>query len=246
MNNDQELAVNVDNTNGLRDRTVVAFNTQATDNFDAVYDGNKLWGDPDRVSLYSENHNMPMARNTLTSISNNAVIPMGFDAGLPGSFTMSFEGLNSFDATSYIMLEDKQTHAWHNVRNGNYIFNGDTTDNLNRFVLHFTPASVINHTDATCNTLGIIHAEQPGTANWNYTVENNNAVVVSNGSLNAANPINLNVPVGVYTLTLVDNHNYTVLKQIQVSGLQGVQSSYVASANVVEQNADVTFTSTGC
>ena len=244
MNNDQELAINVDNTSGLRDRTVVAFNTQATDNFDPVYDGTKLWGDPDRVSLYSENNTMPMARNTLSSISNTSSVPVGFDAGLPGTFTMSFEGLNSFDATSYIMLEDKQTNAWHDVRNGNYVFSGDTTDNLARFVLHFTPAAVINHTDATCNTAGVIQVEQAGTANWNYTVANSSAVAISSGSLNNSNPITVNAAPGVYTLTLVDNHNYTVVKQIQVSGAQGVQASFVASATAVEQDDDVTFTST--
>ncbi len=244
MNNDQELAINVDNTNGLRDRTIVAFNTQATDNFDAVYDGNKLWGDPDRLSLYSENNNMPMARNTLSSISNNTTIPVGFDAGLPGAFTMSFEGLNSFDATSYIMLEDRKTNTWHDVRNGNYSFTGDTTDNLDRFVLHLTPPVVINHTDATCNTLGVIHAEQVGIANWNYVVTNSNGDQISSGSLNNNNPITVNAAQGVYTITLVDNHNYTVVKQIQVNGVQVVQSSFVTSANIVEQNEDVTFTST--
>lgn len=244
MNNDQELTVYVDNASGLRDMAIVAFNSQATNSFDPIYDGNKLWGDPDRLSLYSENNGMPMARNTLASINSTSTVPVGFDAGLPGTFTMSFEGLNSFDATSYIGLEDKKTNTWYNVRNGNYVFSGDTTDNLNRFVLHFTPAAVISHTDATCNSTGVIHAEQAGTSNWNYSLADNNGTVISNGTLNQNTPLTVNANAGVYTLTLVDNYNYTVVKQIQINGFDEVQSSFAVSSNTVEQDDDVSFTST--
>ena len=242
--NDQELAINVDNANGLRDRTVVAFNTDATNSFDPIYDGNKLWGDPERQSLYSENNSMPMARNTLNSINTTSTVNMGFDAGLPGTFTMTFEGLNTFDATSYITLEDRKTNIFHDVRSGNYTFTGDTADSRERFVLHFTAPAQITKTDATCSTQGTINVTQPGTANWNYTIANSSAVAVGSGSLNTSNPITLNVPVGVYTITLVDNNNYTVVKQVQVNGAQQVTATFNASATTVEQDADVTFTST--
>ncbi len=244
MNNDQELAINVDNATGLTDRTIVAFNSDATNSFDPIYDGNKLWGDPARQSLYTENNGMPMARNTLTSINNTSTVAMGFDCGTNGTFTMNFEGLNTFDATSYITVEDRKTNVFHDVRNGNYTFTSDTLDNLNRFVIHFTPAAVITKTDATCNTTGTINVVQPGTANWNYTVANSNSVAVSNGSLNTNSPITLHVPTGVYSITLVDNNNYTVVKQVQVNGVQQVTASFTASATTVEQDDNIQFVST--
>jgi len=244
QSNDQQLAINVDNTTGLTDRTVVAFNSDATNSFDPIYDGNKLWGDPARQSLYTENNGMPMARNTLTSINTASIVPMGFDCGTNGTFTMNFEGLNTFDATSYITVEDRKTNIFHDVRTGNYVFAADTNDNLNRFVIHFTPAAVITKTDATCNAPGTIHVVQPGTANWNYTIANSNTVAVGSGSLNASSPLVLNVPVGVYTVTLVDNNNYTVVKAIQVNGVQQVTASFTASATVVEQDDNIQFNST--
>jgi PKD repeat protein len=169
---------------------------------------------------------------------------MGFDCGTNGTFTMNFEGLNTFDATSYITVEDRKTNIFHDVRSGNYTFTGDTLDNLNRFVIHFTPAAVITKTDATCNTAGTINVVQPGTANWSYTVTNSNSVAIGSGSLNTNSPIAVNVPTGVYTITLVDNNNYTVVKQVQVNGAQQVVSSFTTTSNIVEQDADVVFTST--
>ena len=245
LTNDHELSVYVDNdANGLRDKTIVAFNASATDGFDPIYDGNKLGGDPNRLSLYSMNNSLPMARNTLTSINNTSTVDMNFDAGTSGTFTMSFDGLNSFDPTSYIMLEDKKTNTMYNVRNGNYTFTGDTADSKNRFVLHFTPAAEITQTDATCSTTGTINVTQPGTANWNYTVTDNSNVTVSSGILNQITPIAVNANPGVYTITLVDNNNYTVAKQVQVTGMQQVVASFNTTATTVQQDDEVTFTAT--
>lgn len=244
QSNDQQLVINVDNTNGLTDRTIVAFNSDASNGFDPVYDGNKLWGDPARQALYTDNNGMPMARNTLTSINATSTVEMGFDCGTSGTFNMNFEGLNTFDATSYITLEDRKTNTWHNVRNGNYVFAGDTNDNLSRFVIHFTPPAQVTKSDATCSAQGTINVIQPGTATWNYTVTNSSAVVIANGTLNNNLPIAVLASPDVYTISLVDNNNYTVVKQVQVNGAQQVIATFNTSTSTVEQDADVVFTST--
>jgi len=186
-----------------------------------------------------------MAINTQPSISDAGSIPMGFEPGVSGTYTLSFDGLASFDPTSYIMLEDKQTGTMYNVRSGAYTFTSNASDNWNRFVLHFTPAATISTTAATCSEQGMINITQPGTANWNYSLVDNNNAVVSSGTLNAGSPVVASVSAGVYTATLVDNNGYTVVKNIQVTGAETVVASFDASATSVMQDQQVSFTSTG-
>jgi len=156
---------------------------------------------------------------------------------------MSFDGISSFDPTSYIMLEDKQLNVWHNARNGNYTFSANATDNKERFVLHFTPKAEITANNSDCNNSGTISIVQPGTANWTYTIANTNGTVAT-GTLNQNNPIAQSATPGVYTITLVDNNNYTVVKQVQVIGTTPVTANMTASANTAEVAEDINFSNT--
>ena len=241
---DQQLDVYVEDANGFMDKAVVGFSVDATDTFDAVYDANKIAASG-RVLLYSMNNNLPLARNILTSIKTTSTVDLAFDPGNTGSFKMHFDKINTFDPTSYVMLEDKKTNLWYDAKDtSGYLFTADTSDARSRFVLHFTPATEITQTDATCTSQGTINVTQPGTATWTYTVTNSSASVVSTGTLNQATPITLNANPGVYDITLIDNNNYTVVKQVQVTGGQQVQSSFTASDLVVEEGVEITLNST--
>ncbi|MFN8285147.1 MAG: PKD domain-containing protein [Chitinophagales bacterium] len=244
--NDQELTITAANTaTQLLDVTTVAFNTDATVNMDAQYDGMKVAGALNRHTLYTHNAN-PMqwlAVNTLKSIEETSTVPVGFEAGISGNYSFSFGGVNSFDPTSYITLEDKKLNIFHDVRSGDYSFTADATDNFDRFVLHFTPAAKINTTNASCSASGQINIEQPGAASWNYSVTNSNGVVVSSGTLNQANPVTVSAATGVYTVSLTDANNYTVVKNIQVSGAQQMTAGITTSATVAETGEDIVFNS---
>jgi len=245
-NNTQLVVTSTNTSTGLVDETTVAFNTAATTGYDAMYDAYKLPGELTRHTMYTvANNGRWMAINTQPSISDAGSIPMGFEPGVSGTYTLSFDGLASFDPTSYIMLEDKQTGTMYNVRSGAYTFTSNASDNWNRFVLHFTPAATISTTAATCSEQGMINITQPGTANWNYSLVDNNNAVVSSGTLNAGSPVVASVSAGVYTATLVDNNGYTVVKNIQVTGAETVVASFDASATSVMQDQQVSFTSTG-
>ncbi|MCX6197679.1 MAG: lamin tail domain-containing protein [Bacteroidetes bacterium] len=233
------------NGNGFGDATTLSFNSSSTNQFDADYDLRKQRSNLGQPTLFTGNNSFPYAINTQTSIAQASTVALGMIPGADGTYTITINGVNSFDPTSYIWLEDKVTGAMQNVRDNNsYTFSMTNMENVNRFVIHFTPAAVITKTDATCNAAGTINVVQPGAANWNYTVANSNTVAVGSGSLNASSPLVLNVPVGVYTVTLVDNNNYTVVKAIQVNGVQQVTASFTASATVVEQDDNIQFNST--
>lgn len=231
---------------GLVDFANVGFNANATNGFDPNFDALKIAGDISRHCLYTTVSNGDwMYQNVNQSIAQTPAVPMGFRPGVSGTYTLSFDGINSFDATTYITLEDTKLNVTYNVRNGDYSFTSDaTSDSWNRFVLHFTPPAIILTQDANCEQPGMINIEQPGSANWNYTITDNNNVTVSSGALNSGNPVSVSVTPGVYTLTLNDNAGYTVVKTLQVQGSQPVVAAFTASATTAQVLDNIVFTGT--
>ena len=199
----EQLQLNVINQNtGLEDKSIISFDGNATDQFDATYDAYKMGGSLSRHTLYTLNNGNWMSVNTLQSIAQTSTIDVGFEPGISGNYTMKFEGINSFDPTSYIMLEDKKLNIFYDVRQGDYNYTSDAADDWNRFVLHFTPKAEVTTVDQQCSTLGTINVTQPGTANWTYTLTDNNNTTVSSGTLNETAPLTASVNTGTYTLTL--------------------------------------------
>jgi hypothetical protein len=133
----------------------------------------------------------------------------------------------------------------HNVRNGNYSFTANITDAQDRFVLHFTPKAEIQAANATCQNNGQITIEQPGAANWNYTITDNATnVTMAQGTLNSSNPVAVAAPSGVYNITLTDNNGYQVIKNVQVNGQTPIAATMTANTNTVEVDETITLSNT--
>lgn len=240
--NDHQLVITATNNNtSLIDITTVAFNSDATSGFDPDYDANKLSGSLGRHNLYTSNNGKWMSKNILRSIEETSTVNLNMEAGVTGSYTFNFDGLSSFDPTSYIMLEDKKLGTMYDVRNGDYNFTSDASDAWERFVLHFTPAAQVATTPQDCDAPGTITVTQPGTAVWSYQVTGSDTTVVGAGVLSNNDSITLIVPAGTYTLTLVDSNNYTVMKTITVAGTYTSPASFTSNTTTAETGDDVMF-----
>jgi PKD repeat protein len=168
---------------------------------------------------------------------------MGLRPEVNGTMSIAATGIETFDATTYIYLEDKKTGNWHNMRDGAYTFITTKTDAQSRFVLHFTPPASILTTDASCEAAGQINIEQPGSASWNYKVTDQSNVTVASGTLNNSSPVTITANTGIYSLTLSDNTGYVVLKTIQVGGSQPVIAAFNSSVTTAQAQDNVTFSS---
>lgn len=230
--------------NGFNDITYVEFNSSATGNYDVELDSRKPLSVLGQPSLFTFNNN-PAERlsvNVNRSITESPEVPMNFIPGANGTFTFSIAGINSFDPTSYILLEDKMTGQWIDLRqNPAYTFTSTTADAHARFVLHFTPATVISSSNATCNAQGLINLSQTGAAVWSCAVVSNQGNNIGSGTLSNVSPLSLSVPAGVYTVTLTDANNYVVVKNIQVNGVNPGTAAMAVSATTAETGEEITF-----
>ncbi len=244
INNAETLNIEISG-NGFMDATDLSFNVNSTNTFDADYDLRKQRSDLGQPTLFTGNHTFPYAVNNLTGIQQTSTVEMGVIPGAPGNYTITINGISSFDPTSYIYLEDKVTGTLQNVRTNNtYTFSMTTTESVDRFVLHFTPKAELSSTNSSCAGQGQINIEQPGTANWSYTVVDHNTTTIATGTLNQNSPIQLSVAAGVYTVTLIDNNGYTVVKQMQVTGASPITANFSSSKQTAEEGEQINFTVT--
>ncbi len=221
------LDLKVQGNNSI-DYARVCFYEQATENFDGDYDAYKLFSYSSVASeLYSvTKDNTSLAINTqpLTAMDGGQV-PVAFKVGLAGNYTLSAEKLNSFDASTYITLEDKATNTLQKLNdNPVYAFTASVQDNADRFVLHFKNASSVPNAVSSENVKiyvadgNIVVTTQEAT-NSEIRVNNILGQQVLRNETNGNSRTVLNaqsLPNGVYIVSMIVN-NKTISQKVVVN-----------------------------
>lgn len=118
---------------GAAKRSVIRFNESATEGFDLAWDGYYLRGFA--PGFYSVSNGMNYSVNTLPSMNNTLVIPMGFEKTVSSGFSIE---LQESIPGAVVYLTDKKTGTVTNLTdNGAYHFTAAEGDDANRFTLHF-------------------------------------------------------------------------------------------------------------
>jgi autotransporter-associated beta strand protein len=148
---DNVLNISVEGNNS-RDDARVCFYDQATTNFDGDFDAYKIFSYstsiPELYSVTPDNTNVSI--NTLPLSQMYGTVQLGFIPGTAGNFTFTADGISNFPPTMYIKLEDKKTGTIQKLNdNPSYAFTSSTTDNTDRFVLHFQDATSVDDVTGT-------------------------------------------------------------------------------------------------
>ncbi|MBK6964148.1 MAG: T9SS type A sorting domain-containing protein [Bacteroidales bacterium] len=129
--------------NGYNDETFIRFNEEATPLFDGNHDAYKLWGLENAPQLYSIIPNEVLSINELP-FEGNEVVNLGFKCGVAGTYSLNASGVESFNSSTPILLEDLKLNILQDLRlNPVYSFNYATNDSEARFKLHFKAATGI-------------------------------------------------------------------------------------------------------
>lgn len=129
--------------NNYTDETFVNFNQGATSGFDSQYDAYKLMGIDEAPELYSLISSDMLSINALPE-QEAEVVNLGFKCGISGSYTITASGMESFNASTPIWLQDLKTGLVQDLRtNQTFTFDYAAGDNELRFKLHFSSATGI-------------------------------------------------------------------------------------------------------
>ncbi len=128
--------------NGYSDEAIVGMVQGASNTFDTEYDAYKIFGIEEAPQIFSFYEDKKMTANLFPNIEDEKIVKLGIKTGTEGQYTFNFSGLDNFDNTIDVYLEDKafsgNNGSFINLReNPAYSFITDAGTISNRFVLHF-------------------------------------------------------------------------------------------------------------
>jgi hypothetical protein len=134
--------------NGYEDQTFVHLDAAATSAYDPQFDAYKLMGIDEAPELYSSVAGEIMSINVLP-LEGNEVVNLGFKCGLSGTYELTASGMESFDASVPVLLEDVKTGVIQNLRtNPVYSFTYTSGDSDERFKLRFKSSTGLDENAA--------------------------------------------------------------------------------------------------
>jgi len=159
----QSLHITV-SANAFSDETTILFLEDGTVGFDGLYDLEKHMNVAESPNIYSiPQTGKSYAINVLPAnwIENKApaVIPLGFVIEPESTCLLDVSGIEKFDPTLPIFLEDLKENTLQNLSENNvYEFVASGEDESNRFLLHFgQPASTNKYTELDCKVYAWDH-----------------------------------------------------------------------------------------
>ena len=143
-------------TNTFSDLTTVVFSDDATDEFDLPLDGFKIYGLDKAPQLYTISGDKKYSLNSLPLFQDQRTVEMNFEMKFTGDVTLSFEGVESFDASLKILLKDELTGQTINLRSQPaYTFSHLPENSPNRFKIIFGGVTGVEESVTTSGNLWI-------------------------------------------------------------------------------------------
>jgi len=212
-------------SNGIHnDEAVVYFNSNASDAFDR-YDSPKMFNNNVAIpEIYTRAGNERLVINGMNGYNFNTMIPLGFNAGQAGSFSIRASQLQNFDSDTQVYLFDKASHRQFNLSEGeSYSFTSDAINTEERFAVLFKSASGVSVVQET-TTSGMYLSTNNGriTLQLNTALDNARVTVYSLAgqsiySQSVAAPttlLNKTLEAGVYMVKVVNGGRCVVLRTI--------------------------------
>ena len=240
------LSLNKNEVNN--DETFIYFNPNATNNgYDSEYDAVKfksMGANSPNLFTFFEGNNLVM--NGLTQVQEDIIVPLHAEVKRNGTHTIDASGIETFDGSVMIYLEDLVTGTVQDLRaNPVYTFTMSPADDAARFHVRFTPPLQVAATDDACgNNDGAIELFQGGSTVWNYEVKDaqQNTIATQTGFNGAATISNLQA--GNYTVYIANSLGYTLDYAVTVNVSNAITASISVSENTVWVNDNIDFTAT--
>jgi hypothetical protein len=203
----QMLSLSIEGNN-YSDKTYVKFNPEATANFDQAFDAYKRSGIDAAPQLYSIIPGEKAAVNTLPDYNTNPNVPLGLKVGAATTYTLTVEGISSFDPQLPLRLDDLKLGTSQDLRAyPTYSFTASPGDAENRFRLRFASATGVDENDANGfqvmaanGTIRITHDKPVSGMVYLYSVS---AQLLAASGLNAGETTLQSPATGVYLVKVV-------------------------------------------
>jgi len=215
------LRIEVAGNNGT-DEAVFYFDENASNGFDK-YDSRKMSESSSSLvpEIYSIADNEKLVINGLNAVSFDMEIPLGFNAGKAGDFSISKSEMINFEAGTRIVLKDKLlSNTLFDLSDGQaYNFSSQSGTYSNRFSLLFkAPASTtgFNSKLKTGVSVGVNNQSEiviSAPQNSTFSIYNILGVLLQNGrTISKQHTVNNSLQAGVYVVNVNNQSTRVIIK----------------------------------
>ncbi len=134
----------------MKSHTYFRFNDQGSWSYEQGMDQSYLkLPDPNAPALFTHSSEGKNLRINDLKAENEMVIPMSFIAGKDAEYELNMFNLEKVLELGYeiVLLEDKQTGVFYDLKAGNYAFHGQPNDPSDRFNLHLRKSESVTLTE---------------------------------------------------------------------------------------------------
>lgn len=222
------LRLNLKGNNSSTDETVVYFEPNASNGFDASFDAYKMRGqDPLAPVIAFEYNNELFQINGIAPVAGTYTANLKTVTGYAGSYTLSADNIVSFPKGACIHVYDKFLNTTTDLRTTDYVFYLSDTTTIARFVFSISlnslsiSSTISQPTCANPNT-GYIVANGLNAGPWNYYwMSQGNPIKTSLNITGADTLFNLSggiIELEMNTVGLCDENKstFTIVPQIPV------------------------------
>ena len=205
--------------NGYSDEMHIGMYSDATDGFDSEYDAYKLMGIEAAPQLYAYDANTLYAVDLLAESHEERDVLLGMRIGADAEYTFSFEGIDDFDPSVEVFLEDVLSGEIIDLHETvSYTFSAKEGTSEDRFILHFNPGITEINPESATNQIGIYSFDNTICVNYQMAAPAmihvfdllGKEVLVQNLSPNQLNTFVMNHDKGYYIVKIVsDGTNQT-------------------------------------
>jgi len=206
--------------NGVNtDETLIVFDANASDGYDA-YDSPKMMiNAADLAEIYTVLDAKKLVINGLNSVSNNMILPLGCNVGAESSLTLKVSEMANFDSNTRVYLVDGATEI-ELAQGTEYTFNtAKITGNESRFSLLFrAPGAVTGINSAEKLNANVYvndanHITIVAPVKSNYAIYNALGMLIENGVLNTKHETrNAKHAAGVYVVKVGNETKRVIIK----------------------------------
>lgn len=205
--------------NQYSDATFIGFSQDATDAFDNSTDAWKLYGELEAPQIYSMVDGLNLSINMLHKSGNAVELPVYFEAGPTGDYTLSFSGLESYGEGSVYLTDNLNGHRQDVVKNPQYTFTAENGAEPSRFKVGFNPVGINEKPAFDSNILIYASANEikiilPEACSGKVIVSNLAGKTLHSGEFRNSNTHNISASLhtGIYLVTVISDDSAVTKK----------------------------------
>lgn len=215
--------LNISNTAGAYNETLIGYVSGATNNLEDAYDG-ITYASGTAIYTLQSNKKLVIQGRALPFVDTD-VVPLGFMAATAGEYTIAIESFDGLFEDQKVFLVDRTDNSIHNLKNESYTFTSQTGTFDSRFEIRYVNDSTLGTDNPIITQNDVVvfkSANQISVRANNLTIDNVQVYDITGKLITSAKNINdstfttsgLNVATQVLIVKVTLDDNQTISKKV--------------------------------